>query len=96
MRVRFLRPAESEYLEALRYYATQSADLAGAFLDDLDHAVNLLSEYAEIGAPYDVDKRRVLLRRFHYSLIYQVELNEVVVVAVMHQSQQPRSWRQQS
>lgn len=93
MRVRFLRPAEEEYLEALRYYTSQSVDLGVAFLDDLDHAVELLAAHPQIGAPYDGDTRRLLLRRFHHSLVYDLRPDEVVILAVAHHSQRPDSWR---
>jgi hypothetical protein len=53
LRVRFLRPAEDEYLEALRYYSSYSVDLGVAFLDDIDHVVTLLTAHPEIGARVD-------------------------------------------
>jgi plasmid stabilization system protein ParE len=93
LKVRFLRPAEHEYLQALQYYAAQASDLGAAFLDDLDHAVQLLAAHPEVGAPYEGETRRLLLRRFQYSLIYELEKDEVVVVALRHQRQQPRPWR---
>ena len=93
MRVRFLSPAEREYLAALEYYTEQSTDLGAAFLDDLDHAVELLAQHPHIGAPYDGEIRRLLLRRFHHSAIYSVEAEEVVILAVQHQSRHPESWR---
>ena len=86
MRVTFLSPAEREYLAAIEYYTEQSVDLAAAFLDDLDHAVALLGEHSHVGAPFDGEIRRLLLRRFHHSVIYSVEGEEVVIIAVQHQS----------
>ncbi|MHB1195153.1 MAG: type II toxin-antitoxin system RelE/ParE family toxin [Longimicrobiales bacterium] len=94
MRVRFLRPAEEEVLATLRYYASQSVELGAAFVGDLDHAMALLAAHPEVGAPFDVDKRRLLLRRFPHSIIYEVGVDEVVVAAVPHQRQRPRSWRE--
>ena len=93
MKVRFLRPAEDEYFAALQHYASQSTDLGAAFLDDLEHALELLAAHPQIGAPYDVDKRRLLLRRFHHSVIYELMPDEVVILAVPHQRQRPESWR---
>ncbi len=93
MKVRFLSPAQSEYLEALRFYAAQSLDLAHAFLDDMEHATSLLGEYPEIGALFDAGTRRLLLRRFDHSLIYAVAHDEIVVIAVHHSRQHPTSWK---
>ena len=93
MRVRFLRPAEEEYLEALRYYAGQALDLGAELLTDLDHATGLLAELPSIGAPYEGETRRLLFRRFPYSLIYIIQAEEVLVIAVRHHRQEPVSWR---
>ena len=93
MRVRFLSPAEREYLVALEYYTAQASDLGSAFLDDLDHAAALLGEHQHVGAVLDGEIRRLLLRRFPYSLIYAVEADEVVILGVQHQSRHPDlSW----
>jgi plasmid stabilization system protein ParE len=93
LKVRFLSPAEAEYLDALRYYADQSIDLAHAFANDVEHAVSLLEEFPEIGAPFDVDKRRLLLHRFDQSLIYAVAADEIIVIAIHHSRQHPTSWK---
>jgi plasmid stabilization system protein ParE len=95
LKVRFLRPAQDEYLEALRYYTGQATDLGVSFLADLDHASQLLAELPSAGAPYDGETRRLLLRRFPYSLIYLIEA-EVLVIAVRHHRQQPVSWRERT
>ncbi|NJD17724.1 MAG: type II toxin-antitoxin system RelE/ParE family toxin [Gemmatimonadetes bacterium] len=93
LRVRFLRPAEDEVLASLRYYASQSSELGAAFVEDLDHVVAILAAHPEAGAPFDVDKRRLLLRRFPHSVIYELSPDEVIVAAVPHQRQRPRSWK---
>ena len=49
MKVRFLRPAEEEVLDALEYYGSKSLELSAAFVADLDHVVALLAAHPEIG-----------------------------------------------
>jgi len=93
LRPLFLSPAEREYLEVLQYYSLQSVELGRAFIDDVEHALDLIELYPQIGAPFDGDKRRLLLRRFTYSLIYQERAEGVVVAAVRHNRQDPDSWR---
>jgi plasmid stabilization system protein ParE len=36
--------------------------------------------------------RRSLIRRFPYSLLYRVDADEIVVLAVMHQKRHPAYW----
>ena len=39
------------------------------------------------------DRRRVLLQRFPYSLVYRVVDEQVIVVAVVHAKRNPSVWR---
>lgn len=89
MRVRFLSRPSTSISPPFSIYTAQAIDLGGSFLDDLDHAVALLGEHPRVGAPLDGEIRRLLLRRFHHSL----ETDEVVILAVQHQSRHPDSWR---
>ena len=36
--------------------------------------------------------RRSLIRRFPYSLLYRVDPDEIVILAVMHQKRHPAYW----
>jgi toxin ParE1/3/4 len=92
LRPRFLSPAEREYVDALRYFSSQSIELGQAFHWDIEHAIDLIDQFPQIGAPFDADKRRLLLRRFPYSVIYQERPAEIVVVAVRHHRQDPQPW----
>ncbi|MEK6527528.1 MAG: hypothetical protein AABZ36_01405 [Nitrospirota bacterium] len=45
MKVRFLKPAQSEVDDAFVWYDSQSNGLGTQFLDDLDRAVRRISAY---------------------------------------------------
>jgi plasmid stabilization system protein ParE len=38
--------------------------------------------------------RRILIHRFPFGVFYRVEMDSVVVVAVMHGSRDPQRWKQ--
>ena len=40
------------------------------------------------------DVRRALLRRFPYSLYFQVTEEMIEVIAILHQHRNPRTWQQ--
>jgi plasmid stabilization system protein ParE len=92
LRPHFLSAAEREYVDTVRYYSSQSVELGRAFYRDVEHAVDLIEQFPQIGAPFDVDKRRLILRRFPYSLIYQERPSEIVIAAVRHHRQDPQPW----
>ncbi len=89
---RFLSPAEEEMTEAALFYEIASTGLGSDFLDDVQRAVNRLSAYPYAGELIDSNLRRALLHRFPFSLIYTIEANNIVIVAVAHHGRDPEYW----
>lgn len=90
---RFLPPAEEEMTEASVFYQGASAGLGADFLNDVQRVVDTLRVHPALGTPVGQDLRRALLHRFPFSLIYSVEVDEILVVAVAHQKRRPGYWR---
>ena len=89
---RFLLPAEIEMLEAAAYYETRVNNLGDSFLTTVETAVNRISEYPEAWPEVGHGIRKYLLRRFPYCILYRIDPDEIVIVAVMHQRQRPYYW----
>ena len=90
---RLLPPAEEEMTEAALFYEQARAGFGDIFLDDMQHAIDAVRERPEIGAAVAHGFRRILVRRFPFSLIYAIEPGQIVVVAVAHQSRSPDYWK---
>jgi len=90
---RFLSPAEEEMTEAALFYESSSGGLGNDFLDDVQRAVDRLSDYPHSGERINSNFRRTLLHRFPFSLIYAVERNSIVIAAVAHHGRAPGYWR---
>lgn len=93
MTVRFLTPARKEFLGAINFYEREAPGLGAEFLEDLDHALESIVSTPRLGARFEEQTRRVLLRRFPYSVIYVIEDASVLVVAVAHQRRRPGYWK---
>ena len=50
---RFLSPAEEEMTEAAVFYESSSAGLGSDFLDDVQRAIDRLSDYPRSGEPIE-------------------------------------------
>jgi plasmid stabilization system protein ParE len=90
---RFLHPADEEMTEASLFYEAASTGLGNDFLDDVQRVVDTLRERPSLGHGVDGKLRRMLLHRFPFSLIYSVEANELLIVAVAHHSRRPGYWQ---
>ena len=90
---RFLTPAEEEMTEAALFYEAASSQLGIDFLDDVQRAIDRLREFPHAGEAVTSDVRQTLLHRFPFSLIYTIEENLIVVIAVAHHGRRSGYWQ---
>ena len=90
---RFLTPADEELSEAAKFYEAYSIGLGTDYLNEVQHAIDLVCEFPELGQAVDQGLRRVVLHRFPFSLIYSVETDAIVIVALAHQRRRPGYWK---
>ena len=79
--------------EAALFYESAKPGLGAFYLDDVQRALDIVRERPYLGIAVAHGFRRALLRRFPFSLIYAIESNEVIVVAVAHQRRRPNYWK---
>ena len=89
---RFLAPAERELNEAARYYEGQASGLGADFLERVAVAVRDIRCHPDRWPAARGSVRRRLVRRFPYALLYQVDGEEVLILAVMHLRRRPEYW----
>jgi len=92
VKVRFLSAAETEMFEAAVYYEMQVKHLGGDFLGIIEEAIDEIIEMPTTWPEIESGIRKRIIRRFPYSILYALNGNEVVIVAIMHQKQKPRYW----
>lgn len=92
MKVSFLTLAQGEVDDAVAWYDGQAAGLGQEFLDELDRAVRRAVAFPMSCPEIEPGVRRCLLARFPYGLIYGVDGETMVVVAVAHLHREPRYW----
>jgi toxin ParE1/3/4 len=85
--------ALAELSHAAGYYAEQSLGLELRFLAEVERAVDRISDDPERWRTFAGDVRRVLVHVFPFSVLYSIQNEAVVVIAVMHLSRQPGYWK---
>lgn len=86
--------ARRDLRDAARYYKERAGvGFAQSFLSAFEQAMNVLLTQPLAGAPWHEEKRRFVLKRFPYSVIYSIQDNQVRVFAVAHHSRRPDFWQ---
>lgn len=85
--------AREEFLEQVARYGALSAILGAEFVSEVERAVHRVVSFPESGSPYLSGTRRMVLRRFPFSLVYTSRSRTVTVVAVAHHHRRPGYWR---
>ncbi len=91
-RAEFHPDAVAEATTARRWYAERSEAAAGAFLGELDAALQGIVEAPLSWPPYLHGSRRALLRRFRFSVVFRLKGSIIQVVAVAHAKRKSGYW----
>lgn len=67
----FIPPAEEEFLDAFARYEAARTGLGEEFLAEVERATRRIAYFPSHGSPYLGATRRIVLRRFPYSLVYK-------------------------
>lgn len=92
MRVLFSKFAQQELNEAVVYYELEYEGLGRKLKDEIKKAAIRISEYPLGWSVERGDVRKCLLHKFPYKLLYSIEKDHVIVLAVAHQHRKPDCW----
>jgi len=81
--------AARELIEESGKYEEKAPNFGSIFIDEFEVSVRLLQEFPEAGHVFGAHFRRVLMKRFPFSVIYAVSGGLVRIVAIMHQHRGP-------
>lgn len=95
MEIDFLAPAEAEFMDAIVYYNMQSEGLGFEFAAEVRRTIERIIQYPEAWTKLSKRTRRCRTNRFPYGIIYQVRGETLLIVAVMHLSRNPQTWKSQ-
>ena len=93
MKIEFQTEADEEFREAARYYENEAPGVGLAFVVEVHKAVAELTEFPLTAQIVRASIRKKVLRHFPYNILYSIELDKIVIVAVAHQRRRPNYWR---
>ena len=91
--VEFHPEAHAEYLAAADYYEQRKPGLGARFTLEVEAALERVAEAPRRYPILEEDVRRCLTHTFPYGILYTLEGDSILIVAVMHCSREPGYWK---
>ncbi|MCK9636621.1 type II toxin-antitoxin system RelE/ParE family toxin [Methylobacter sp. Wu8] len=92
MKIEFLESAQTELDQAFEWYEAQQKDLGVQFLNEFDAAIRRIATYPESYILIEKNVRRCLVKRFPYGILYGIDADKIIVIAVAHLHRKPDYW----
>lgn len=84
--------ARKEYLEAAAFYEKRRPGLGAAFTFEIEATIERIIESPTRWRVVEQDVRRCLSHTFPYGILYTIEGDSVLIVAIMHLRRRPGYW----
>lgn len=85
--------ANEEVIDAWTYYEELRPGLGDLFISEMDKLLSQISAQPLLFPLIYGQKRRAILRRFHFNIFFVFDGKSINVLAVMHQSRNPKRWK---
>jgi plasmid stabilization system protein ParE len=92
MTYRYHPHAQRELDDAADYYDSIDLELGDDFLEEIEGCISRILMFPLAWPTLYGSVRQCRPHRFPYSLIYDLEDEQVFILAVMHQSREPNYW----
>jgi toxin ParE1/3/4 len=92
MRIEFHPGARLDYRDAIGFYNAARPDLGAEFTREIEQIIRNISTTPDRWRILKSNVRRCLARRFPYAVLYLIEDDYVMIIAVMHCSRKPGYW----
>jgi len=87
----------TDVLEAVNWYAQAQESLADEFLDELKFTLSRVGDHPRQFQRIWKNTHHALVKRFPYVVYFQLtKSGDIIVLAVLHTSRNPRIWKSRS
>ena len=96
--LRIAEAASEELTEAIGWYETRRLGLGADLYEAVKATIEGIERQPEIGQIHYADResRRVLVARFPYHVVYRLERDEIIILAIAHMKRRPGFWKHRS
>jgi plasmid stabilization system protein ParE len=88
----FMPEADEEFREASHYYENEAPGVGLAFITEVHRVISEVVSHPRAAKKVRGTIRSKVLSHFPYSLLYSIESDLILIVAVAHQKRRPTYW----
>ncbi|MBU1218790.1 type II toxin-antitoxin system RelE/ParE family toxin [Myxococcota bacterium] len=93
MNFSFHPSAEQELNEGVDYYNQAQDGLGLQFTKEVYNSIQNILSFPYGWTPLSENTRRCLVNRFPFGVIYQIEDDQIIIIAVMQLNKKPEFWK---
>lgn len=93
MKIVFHPEANEEMIESARFYEERDDGLGIRFLEAVEDTMRRIRQFPYAGPVERADIRKGFVSGFPFTVLYQVQRDQIYIAAVMHQHRRPGYWR---
>jgi plasmid stabilization system protein ParE len=82
-----------ELRRAVARYDVESPGVGDQLVAEVEAATARIADFPEHGSPYLAGTRRAILPRFPFSVVYRVDRDGALIVAIAHHRRRPGYWQ---
>ncbi|MEK6745653.1 MAG: type II toxin-antitoxin system RelE/ParE family toxin [Pseudomonadota bacterium] len=87
------KAADRDFIKDFLWYAKENSDLAKRFRESIKKEIKFLSDAPFACALISKEARQVISHKFPYRIIFIIEDNNVVIIAILHVKRSPSIWK---
>lgn len=91
--VRLTAAAEQDLALAEQWYLDEAPHMLASFEEEVNTTFGRVAELPGLYQTVVPTVSRAVLRKFPFSVFYRVEPHWIEVIAILHQSRDPRTWQ---
>jgi plasmid stabilization system protein ParE len=91
--LRIIAEAEQDYQASFDWYAERSEQAALAFAEAVNRTQKIIEANPERFVNVDRRHHALAVKKFPFRIIYRIEVDEIVIVAVEHAKRRSFYWR---
>jgi plasmid stabilization system protein ParE len=93
MKLKLLTAAKTDAAGAIAYYNSEEPGLGSEFAAEVRKTLERILQFPNAWTSVSKRVRRCQVNRFPYGVFYSLKNDVVVVIAVLHNHREPRTWQ---